>query len=347
MLFRIYMILIEDKRQTFKTSSFSNYKKRDITKKLVLSMYYGKLEEAFFWTCEMLCSNMIVEIWNSFFLLMSKYIHVYNPKLPIYLFKKFNDFKQHSIQHNHDLELRNSQEVRMCFCSLALILCDSQKYTILDDLKYKFDFQIENIYENLKAPELKYIDFVYKTHDPKEYIIPFNELIYHLIVTKQKTDIHFWVNWIIQYDVLCRKKKKFILCCQRSAYMNKNEKLSKNIVWIIWDILLKLGKEKKNANMQQATQSLFELFTIRYSLSCNKNRIHLIYHCIELILLDKKIDWSVELLRNKEALQNLETNINVIFEQIKSHQVKDDESQKSKKETKMDLYKNVYNNLLP
>jgi hypothetical protein len=47
------------------------------------------------------------------------------------------------------------------------------------------------------------------------------------------------------------------------------------------------------------------------------------------------------------VLQNLETNINVIFEQIKTHQVKDDETQKSKKETKMDLYKNVYNNLLP
>ena len=341
------MIFIEDKRQTFKTSSFSNYKKRDITKKLVLSMYYGKIEESFFWTCEMLCSNMIVEIWNCFFLLMSKYIHVYNPKLPIYIFKKFNDFKQLSMQHNHDLELRNSQELRMLFCSLALILCDSQKYTVLDDLKYKFDFKIENIYENLKAPELKYIDFVYKPHDPKEYIIPFNELIYHLLVTKQKTDIYFWINWIIQYDVLCRKKKKYILCCQRSTYMNKNEKLSKNIVWIIWDILLKLGKDKKDTNVHQVTQSLFELFTIRYALTCNKSRIHMIYHCVELILLDKKIDWNVELLRNKEVLQNLETNINVIFEQIKTHQVKDDETQKSKKETKMDLYKNVYNNLLP
>lgn len=73
----------------------------------------------------------------------------------------------------------------------------------------------------------------------------------------------------------------------------------------------------------------------------------MIYHCVELILLNKKIDWNVELLRNKEVLQNLETNINVIFEQIKTHQVKDDETQKSKKETKMDLYKNVYNNLLP
>ena len=54
------MIIIEDKRQIFKSSSFSNYKKRDVSKKLILALYYGKLEESFFWTCEMLCSNMMI-----------------------------------------------------------------------------------------------------------------------------------------------------------------------------------------------------------------------------------------------------------------------------------------------
>ena len=55
------MILIEDTRDTFKTSSFSNYKKREVSKNLILAIYYGKQEETFFWTFEMLCSNMILE----------------------------------------------------------------------------------------------------------------------------------------------------------------------------------------------------------------------------------------------------------------------------------------------
>lgn len=340
------MIIIEDKRQIFKSSSFSNYKKRDVSKKLILALYYGKLEESFFWTCEMLCSNMMIELWNCYFILMSKYIHVYNPKLPIYILKKFEDFKKITIQHNNDLELRNIQSVRLCFCSLSLILCYSQKLTILDDLKYKFDFKIENLYENLKAPHLKYIDYIYKMHDPKEYIIPFNELIYHLQETKQKTDIHFWINWIIQYDVLCRKKKKIILCASRSFYSDKNEKLAQNIIWIIWDILLKMGKAMKNDTMIHIINSLFELFTIKYVVSCNKSRVHIIYHVIELVLLGNQVDMNVDILKNKEALKNIEQNIDTIFEQIKKNETTHEEdTKKTKKEIKMDLYQNIYNNL--
>ena len=87
------MIKIEDSRKLFKSSTFSNYKKSDVSKNLVMSLYYGKQEECFFWTCEMLSSNMILELWNVYFLLMSKYIHIYNPKLPLYILKKYNDFK--------------------------------------------------------------------------------------------------------------------------------------------------------------------------------------------------------------------------------------------------------------
>ena len=134
------LILIKDKRRMFKKTTFSNYKKGDVTKKLVLSMYYGKLEESFFWTCELLCTNMIIELWNVYMLMMSKYIHVYNPKLPLYLCKKFHDFKAAASREGDDYKLRNDPEIRRLFCTITLILCYSQKYTILDDLTYKFDF---------------------------------------------------------------------------------------------------------------------------------------------------------------------------------------------------------------
>ena len=39
---------IKDKRRVFKSTTFSNYKKSDVKKKLILSIYYGKLEESFF-----------------------------------------------------------------------------------------------------------------------------------------------------------------------------------------------------------------------------------------------------------------------------------------------------------
>tara|TARA_Y100000816_G_C26072998_1_gene564606 strand:+ start:296 stop:1327 length:1032 start_codon:yes stop_codon:yes gene_type:complete len=338
-------IIINDKRRAFKITTFSNYKKTDVIKKLTLSLYYGKLEESFFWTCELLCTNLIIDLWNTYFLLMSKYIHVYNPKLPLYLNKKFQDFKQIAMKYGDDFKLRNDNEVRLLFCSVTLVLCYSQKYTILDDLNYKFDFKIENLYENLKAPNVKYIEFIYLPSDPKEYTIPFNELIYHLRETKSKTDIHFWINWIIQYDILCRKKKKLLLCQQRDIYMDKNEKYSKNIIWIVWDILLKMSKKQQNQQLHSIIQNIFDLFSVRYTFSYNKKRIHQIYHVIELLLLQKQVEFSVELLKDRSLLSSLEQNIQVTFEQIKKHEQVQDEEPKSLKEKKMDLYKNIYNNL--
>ena len=46
-----------------------------------------------------------------------------------------------------DFQLRNNKDIRLIFCSITLILCLSEKITILDDLNYKFDFQIENLYK--------------------------------------------------------------------------------------------------------------------------------------------------------------------------------------------------------
>ena len=73
---------------------------------------------------------------------------------------------------------------------------------------------------------MNYINYIYLQHDPKEYIIPFNELIYHLKDTKNKININYWINWIIHYDALCNSKKKYILCQPRDIFTCKNEKQS-------------------------------------------------------------------------------------------------------------------------
>ena len=113
------IILIDDKRTVFKKLSFSNYKKSDVKKNLIMSIYYQKLEESFFWTCEMLCSNMLLELWDTFMIIISKYIHIYNPKLPIYINKKFKDLKEIVMIKNNDFELKNDQNIRLILCTIT------------------------------------------------------------------------------------------------------------------------------------------------------------------------------------------------------------------------------------
>lgn len=346
-------IIIEDVRIKFKGTTFSQYKKSVVIKKLTHALYYQKLEEAFFWTCEMICTHLYLDLWNTYLIFMSKYIHIYNPKLPILLNRKFKEFRQVAYETSNDLVLRNNPKIRNLFCSITLILCLSNKFTILDDLNYKFNFKIENIYENLKAPNMEFIKKFYLQHDPREYIIPFNELIYHFTVSKNKIDINYWINWIIHYDSLCNSKKKYILCQQRDFFVCKNERQSKNIIWILWDIILKIS-EKKNKMTHDVVKNLFDLFSVKYSISFNKKRKYLIYNCIELYLHDD-VNFNIPVLKNTQSLKNLESNVEVVMEQIKKNEVlelpSDDENDENEtkkdppKKDKLQIMQEIYNNL--
>jgi hypothetical protein len=351
---RMNICKIEDTRVKFKGVTFSNYKKSLVQKKLVHSLYYEKIEEAFFWTCEMMCTHLYLDLWNVYFIFMCKYIHIDNPKLPLYVKKKYNEFKSIASSICDDTRLRNILEVRMIFCSVTLLLCLSTKSTILDDLNYKFNFNVENIYENLRAPNLTYIDGILLDHDPKEYIIPFNELLYHLKVTKNRININYWINWIIFYDSLCSSKKKYVFCHPRDFFQSKNEKQSRNIIWIIWDAILKLSTER-NQHIQQVIRSIFDLFCVRYVVSFNKKRKYMIYNCIELYLNDN-VNIDKPIVNNTKSFEYLEKNVNIIFEQLKKNEIIDTneaedikcqhEKTKSIKDKKMEMIADIYNTIV-
>lgn len=338
-------VIINDTRDKFKTTSFSNFKKNELCKKLQNSIYYNKREEAFFWTCEMLCTNMLLEIWDTYFILMSKYIHIHNPKLPLYIEKKYSEFREVMSQNDGIQHVQNSEKLRVIFCSITTVLSCADKLTILDHLQHKFLFKIESLYENLKAPNTTFVNLVYKQGDPVEYLIPFNEFIYHLTETKQKVDIIYWLNWIIEYDILCRKKKKTVGCVSRDIYQNARKNLETNVIWIIWDTLFTvINKGKYSQNMINIVNSVYNLFTVRYCVSMNKKRISLICHTIEMILLHKEIKYNIPILSSSDEFANLEKNINTVMEQIKKNEIKPAQQEKIAN-NKMDIYQNIYMNL--
>jgi hypothetical protein len=333
------IVLIADSRNKFKINTFSDYKKKEVSKKLQNAIYYNKQEEASFWTAEMLCSNMLLELWDSYFILMSKYIHIHNPKLPLYIIKKYEEFRNIIGTDDNILNVRNNPKIRIVFFSITLVLCDSPKLTILDDLKHVFVFKIETLYNNLKAPNIDFIKTVYKNNDPKEYLIPFNELIYHVTVTKNKVDIVYWINWIIEYDILCRKKQKTILCESRNIFSSSRKVLEGNIIWIIWDVILKSSSKLASETMQSIVYSIFQLFSTRYTLTINKKRTFMIYHAIEIILLHKDVKCNIPVVTQTNIFNNLENNISIIFEQIKEKEIIEKTFQNN---SKMDIYNNIY-----
>ena len=294
---------INDSRKVF-NNTFSNYKKQHAVKELINNIYYQKKDESFFWTAELLCSNCIVELWDSYIEIMCKYTHIYNPKIPIYLYKKFIEFKNLASSLNDDMELRNNDDIRKIFFSITIILCSSKRECVLDIPVFNFNFEIDKKYSNLKAPNVEYIQRFFKDGDPKEYFIPLNELMYHLKETKNKMDIFYWIEWIITYDTLLLKNKTQLQCVKRDFAINTN------IIWIVWEILLSFKEIFP-------IDSLFHLFSIKYK--TNKKKKCIIYLCVMYII--SNIDYKIPILENMSLLKTLDENINKTFEQIKKKEI--------------------------
>ena len=294
-------ITIVDSRTVF-ANTFSNYKKSVAVKELMTSIYYQKNEDAYFWTAELLSSNCIIEIWDTYIDFMCKYTHIYNPKIPIYLHKKFLEFKEIAGSTNDDIKLRNIDEIRRLFFTLTLIFCSSKRECVLDIPVFQFNFEIDKMYTNLKAPNVSYIQNYFKNGDPKEYYIPLNELMFHLKETKNKMDIFYWIEWIIEYDALLLKNKKQLQCVKRAFAVNTN------IIWIIWEILLSFEK--------QPIDSLLELFSIKYK--TNKKKKCILHLCAMYII--TKVDYNIPILESG-LLKNIEESINIAFEKIKKKEI--------------------------
>ena len=306
--------MIHDSRTHFKTHTFSNFKKTKVMKELENCIYYQKKEEAFYWTGELICSGHILELWNLFLYIMCKYIHINNPRLPLYIDKKFNEFKEVSNQLQNDLDIRNEEKVRTLLFSITLLLCESKRDMILEDLHFTFKF--ENIFTNLKAPNVDYIKPYFSEGDPKEIYIPLNECAYHLIETKNRMDIFYWIDWMIQYDEQCTKKKKPLACVSRDFVPVK----STNIIWILFELFLSF---QEPAILYKIIESLMKLFSIKYTPSTNKKRKHILNLCVLLIIHDS-VDFTTKIIENTSVFIPIQENINLIFEQIKKNEIHSD-----------------------
>jgi hypothetical protein len=306
----------------FRTISFSQYKKTLVVKELLNSLTNSKVEEACNWSAELICAGHYSELWEIILKYVGKHIHLGNPKLPIYIDMRFDKFKD--IMFNgyigNELSMRNSTKIRKLFGEIISILCYSRKNLSFDPIKInKNEYDITNMTNKLKAPSIEYVNKYFKPEDPKELFIAINEFAYNLHNTvKNKVNACYWIEWIIEFESLCKQKKEKCLCETRT-FPPVQDTYKNDIIWIIWEILLDLCNYTNNTLTIKIMESLLKIFSIKYKPGTKKKRKHLLYFAVSLIT--ENVDYTIEMISNKKNVDVIVSKIDVIYKQIKKNEV--------------------------
>ena len=316
---------INDKRsiEEFRRVTFSEYSRSKVKKILLESLIKGEYEPACYWSAELICSGLYQDIWETIILYTSRYIYISNPRLPLYIELRLESFKE--IINNgfseNILNLRNNEKIRKLFAELISMLCFSKKRHAFESLniKDKEDFNIPKLTSKLKAPRVDYAKNSLKKDDPKELLICINEFAYHISTdSKDIIEACYWIEWLIEYENICKNKK--IKCqCERRLFANVDNKFQMEIIWMIWDAIM-CESEKRDKNINKIIKSLLNLFCIKYSSGCKKRRKYILYFACN--LLTEKVDISIPIIQEKQKIEIIVNKINIIYREIKKSEIK-------------------------
>ena len=351
--------LFDDTRTSsdFKGITYSGFKCSTVVQSLADAMMHEKLENACYWCAELMCSGHYIELWETLIQFYCKYIHISNPKLSIYMATKIARFRENMNEvetEQEQINFRNDPGFRSLFIEFVVILALSSKKYTLQAVKVKQDdFNMLNFKDLLHAPDLSFGENILNDDDPKELMISINELAFNLSEKEANTmRAYYWYEWIIEYSKICKKNKQVCRIAKRDEIETilVDDKWSTNPVWLVW-ILLKDIASKRGKIHEKIINSLFQIFSLRYTDGCNTKRRVVVYFAIS-VLTTNIVFSEHEIIKDKKVLSCVLSQMHGIFAQVKEHgnrikQEKDKEKQQDEdllhndKSTQHGLYMNM------
>ena len=321
-----YIIIDPRPLEAFKDKTFSGFKKKDVLNTLMKNIELNKIEDSCYWCTECIISGYCQELFEKLVLLNSKMIHINNPKLPEFLWRRYITFIN-SFNHINKKEkdklihLRNTQSIRNIFFDLIITITTSSKEKRFD--KYPKindnDFQFVNIQSKLKATMNILPSEIIKFTDPDELRIIMNEFFFHLKNNNGGYDnACYWISWLIHWEKMNKKKKIKFEIEERNINKVKPQ-YCKDCIWLIWEVIFEEAN-LRNDSIKKMIQSLYNFFRDNYTSGKRSSRLVLIYHAVGYLTLP--IQFDIPIRKDKNILLQTQCNINLMFKSKKCNEVK-------------------------
>jgi hypothetical protein len=307
----------------FKTFSFSRFKKTLVCDKIIENMQKKKIEPACYWAAELICAGHYADLWQIILEYMGKHIHLGNPKIAKYVEMRYTAFRNIVNQGHYvsELHLRNNSTIRKIFAEIIVVLTLSNKKHSFELIRINRveEFEIETMKNRLIAPSTTFVESLFRKNDPKEMVIPINEFAYNISQEKHNMlNACYWLEWTIDFDALCRKRKQPLFCERRKESTNVENKFQCDVIWIVWEALVNQSHINENPFIESLVQSLLVLFSIKYTTSSCKKHRYLIYFAIS--LLTEPVPTNIELITDKSMIEIVVNKIDEVYEQIKENE---------------------------
>ena len=323
--------IIQDTRylEDFKDKSFSGFKKSDVIKTLFKSIETGKVENACHWLTECMISGYCIDILDKLINFSSKIIHINNPKLPTYLWRKYQYFFTTidninlKKQKHLCIHFRNNQVLRNLFFDIVSVITCSPKtkrYDKYPKINEETDFLFENIKRRLHAQANFCPDSLFKFTDPEELRVVMNEIMYHFKnINSGYENCCYWISWIFQWEKKNKKMKVKFEIDEREV-QGIHKKLCKDVVWLLWTGIL-LEANTRTDDVKYQINSLYQLFKYDFTSGKRNARIPLIYHAIG--YLTHTIIFTHKIICDKKIYLQCQCNVNIMFKMKKANETND------------------------
>lgn len=297
--YRMEFSEIEDSRAAgaFSGRTFSGCSKSESEKDLSAALGRGDIETSVYRSADLLCAGHLVAVWEVFADFFCKHIGTRNPGIVVFLARKQERVADIIASQRDLLELRNSVPVRRALAETCVVLCLSPKRpaSSYSTIHAASEFRLDVLSQRVAATSETFIYSVFNKDDSPEIHIPVNELGFSINTSPRDfAAAAYWIEWIIEYDHLCRQNKDRCNCSERLDMMrllpstvSVSSAGKQNVVWVIWQLfLIECNNRSASAFFRTVTLAAMQLFAFKFVATSPRRRRGLILFAAAMLCAD-------------------------------------------------------------